>query len=102
MTEFGWWLVGNRAFGTHVACARSAKEARADVRERIAETFRNEGHSHNAARRGASGYRVFVIAGPITEAEARAAQNAADADNWGPAVRLRRKTHGRMRAVVLP
>lgn len=93
----GWWLIGNAGWGMHTAYADSGTEAKVDVRSRIAETYLGEGMSPSAARRAASSYRVFLIAGPLDEATARAAQKAWDACDTEPAERLARQHRNRRR-----
>jgi hypothetical protein len=89
--QLTWWLIGNRHYGMHVVDARTSKEAKAEVRERIAQTFLGEGLAPSAAQRAASSYGVFVVAGRLTEREAREAQRAWDAWDNGPAEKLRRR-----------
>lgn len=96
-----WWLIGNRYFGVHAAQGRTAKEAKADVRDLIAETYAGEGLSPSACRRAASSYRVFAIAGHLTEREAKTARDAAMRDDWEPAHRLRARHRRRTPRVTL-
>jgi hypothetical protein len=86
-----WWLIGNNQFGVHRAEGRNAAEAKADVRDRITETCLGEGLSASAARRAASSYQVFVIAGPLPYETVRNAQEAWDCDESGPVVELARR-----------
>jgi hypothetical protein len=90
--EHEWWLIANRHYGVHVAWGRSAAEAKADVRDRIAETYAGEGLSPSACRRAASSYGVFAMAGPVTEKEAQAAHDAWFREDWQPAMALARRT----------
>jgi predicted nucleotide-binding protein len=90
-----WWLIGNAYFGTHVAQGDTAKEAKADVRERIAATFADEGMSKSACIRASSSYRVFVIAGHLAREEAEDAQHTALCDDWEPALRLAQRHRNR-------
>jgi hypothetical protein len=98
-TSNDWWLIGNAYWGTHVAQGCSAKEAKADVRERIAATYASEGLSKSACIRASSSYRVFVIAGHLTHSEAEDAQDAARIYDWEPALRLATR-HRNRRAVA--
>jgi hypothetical protein len=75
--EGQWWVLGNRYGGYHTACARTEKEARERVRAGIAEAFLGEGLSPSAARRAARTYRICVVAGGCTKAEAQAARGPA-------------------------
>jgi hypothetical protein len=92
-----WWLIGNGNFGVHTAEGRTAKDAKADVRARIAETYAGDGLPTSACRRAASSYRVFVIAGHLSYAEAAAARKAWDRDDYEPAERLARQHRNRRR-----
>jgi hypothetical protein len=85
------WLIGNNQWGVHVAWGATAKEAKADVRAVIAETYAAEGLPPSACRRAASSYHVFVIAGHLDEAVAMAAKDAWNRDDPGPAERLARR-----------
>lgn len=69
-----WWVLSSRYGAYHTAPADSEKAARAWVRAGIAESFLAEGLSPSAARRAAYTYRVCVVAGGCTEAEAKAAR----------------------------
>lgn len=90
-----YWLIGNAHFGVHVSWGGNAAEAKAEVRERITETYLAEGLSCSAARRAASSYRVFVVAGPLPEETVMAAQRAWDLEDCGPFVELARKQRNR-------
>lgn len=74
----GWWVLSSRHGAQHAAPGATEAEARAWVRDGIAEAFLSEGLSPSAARRGASSYGVCVVAGGCTEAEARAAAGSWD------------------------
>jgi hypothetical protein len=83
-----WWIISHRHDGWRAVQAATAKEARAWVRDGIAESFRDEGLSDSDARRGASSYGVCVIAGGCTEDEARDAVRAWDDRNGVPGQKL--------------
>ncbi len=83
-----WWIVGHRHGGWRAVPAGTAAEARAWVRDGIAESFRDEGLSDSAARRGASSYGVCIVTGGCTEEEARAAVRAWDDNDGQPAQAL--------------
>lgn len=84
-----WWIVGNRHGGWRTVPAEDEVAARAWIRDGIAESFRDEGLSDSAARRGASSYGVWIVAGGCTEEEAREGVTAWDDNNDGrPAQKL--------------
>lgn len=85
-----WWLIGNRHFGLSTARGASAKDAKGWTRDNIAESFEETGHSPSAARRGASSYAVFVVAGNLTRDEAQAARDAWHRSDCEPAEKARR------------
>jgi hypothetical protein len=82
-------------FGVHVALGRTGPDAKAEVRDRITETYLGEGLSASAARRAASSYGVFVIAGGLGCDEAREARQAWDLDDSQPVIRLARRYRSR-------
>jgi hypothetical protein len=91
-----WWLVGNSNYGMHTAQGHTARDAKADVRARIAETYAGEGLPPSACRRAASSYRVFVVAGHLTQDCAREAREAWDRGEYETA-ELLSKQHRRRR-----
>jgi hypothetical protein len=78
MSAMEWWIVDHRYGGWRAVPAETEKEARAWVREGIAESFRDGGLSDSAARRASSSYGVGIVAGGCTEDEAREAVRAWD------------------------
>jgi hypothetical protein len=91
-----WWLIGNGCHGMHTAQGRTASEAKADVRARIAETYAGEGLPPSACRRAASSYRVFIVAGHLTMDCARSAREAWDRGEY-ESVELLAQQHRRRR-----
>jgi hypothetical protein len=73
--------------GAHLACGRSAADAKAEARKNIAESFAAEGLYPSACRRAASSYRLRVVAGPLGYDEARAARDAWEGEDWETALR---------------
>jgi hypothetical protein len=89
--ELSWWLLSNRHGGIHVTRAADAVDARRQIREAIAQAGIEHGMSRSAAKRYASTYSVWVIAGGCTRDEVWEARDAWDADDLNPAEALRRK-----------
>lgn len=83
-----WWIVSHRFGEWRAVPAATEKDARAWVRDGIAESFRDQGLSDSAARRAGSSYQVCIVAGGCTEDEAREAVRAWDDCDGAPAQRL--------------
>ena len=88
---YSWWLLGHRHWGVAVKWAHDEVSARAELRDAIAVSFLEEGLSPSAAKRGASSYGVFVIAGGLSHDEAWSAADEWDAGNCDPASELGRR-----------
>ena len=58
------WLFHNRHGGISIGVGLTARAAKADVLDAIAEAFTSEGLSSSAAKRAAYSYHVRLIAGP--------------------------------------
>ncbi len=84
--ERGFWLIGNRHGGIHVARGRSAAEAKSEVLAQIAEAFAGQGLSPSACRRAACSYQVRLVAGPLEHDGAWAARDAREREDWETAL----------------
>jgi hypothetical protein len=84
--QAAWWLIDNSHGGIHLGCGRTAVEAKAYVRESIAETYAGEGLPPSACRQAAHSYRVRLVGGPLTYEAACAARAAWNAEDWESAL----------------
>ena len=80
------WLFHNRHGGISIGVGWTARAAKADVLDAIAEAFTSEGLSSSAAKRAAYSYHVRLIAGPVDLAEAHAARRAWECEDWEAAL----------------
>jgi hypothetical protein len=87
VTEDGdYWLFHNCHGGMHIAVGWTTSQAKGNVLDSIAETYAGEGLSASASRRAAYSYHVRLVAGPLTRAEATAAHEAWEAEDWAAAL----------------
>ena len=81
-----YWLFHNNQGGLSVGAGWTARAAKADVLDAIAESFAGEGLSITAAKRAAYSYHVRLVAGPVSFDEAQAARRAWECEDWETAL----------------